>query len=660
MKNINLKYPVLVALIPVLLFSCKKFSDVNTNPIGATVNQVQPEYFINNAITTAQQNPDPSERCFILYWAAAGHQISDADGATFSWGSYSDGWTTDYYNNQASALTYVNSAITVAQQQIAANAQKLYTQNLIWVARIWRVYMLSELSDGFGPLPINGFQGVNPSFSDVKTVYYYMLSELDSASAGIDASQAAPPSTVTVEDPAYGYNWLKWQQYANSMRLRLAMRLSEVDPAKAQQEYEAAAATNNFITSNTAAFGVKEAPGYNSLSGMYTRSWYLAPIAVTLNNLMVNLGSVSSASQLPGVVPDAGQLAAAQANVKPANYIGQYMPATLTTATNNPYAPYYMDGLPANIDPRAYQIFYIPGNSASSTYPSAANGGGVDSVTTGTFLNPDGTVLRTFNAAFTWNPVYDGNWGAKGGFQNTLDTLQNIGITNGTVPCLQNKFRAQTATRVFFGPWETYFLLAEGAVRGWATPISAQSAYDSGISTSFAYWGVSQYLSTYLASDDYNRVGTNVDWHNTTEPPASFTASYVDGQTSTLGAPATKSITYPTNNLYKGGSLKNDQLTKIITQKFIAQTPWLPLETWSDHRRLGLPFFENVVLESPINTLPTLTSGNLNTANQQFLPQRIIYPSSVKNSNVNGYNEAISALGGPDAVLTPLWWAQQH
>jgi hypothetical protein len=649
---------VLVALIPVLLFSCKKFADVNTDPTAANSNQVQPEYFINNAITTAQMNPDPSERAFILYWTAAGHQISDADGATFSWGSYNDGWTTDYYNNQASALTYVNNAITVAQQQIAANTQKLYTQNLIWVARIWRAYMLSELADGFGPVPINGFQGVNPSFSDVKTVYYYLLSELDSASSGINVNVDAASSTLAAEDPAYGYNWLKWQQYANSMRLRLAMRLSQVDPTKAQTEYVAAAATNNFITSNSAAFGVKEYPGYNSLSGMYTRSWYLAPIAVTLNNLMVNLGGVTSASQLPTVVTGATELSTALSNVKPANYVGQYLPVQFTTMTNNPYAPYYFDGMPATIDPRAYQIFWIPGNNQSTTFPSSANGGGVDSIQTGTFLNLDGSPFKTFNAAFTWNPEMDGNWGAKGGVLNTLDSIENIGLDgNGMVPCLQEKFRNQTATRIFFGPWETYFLLAEGSVRGWATPISAQSAYDSGIATSFEYWNVSGNLATYLASDDYNRVGTCVDWNNTTEPPASFTASYVDG---TTGNPGTVSINYPTNNLYQGGSLKNDQLTKIITQKFIAQTPWLPLETWNDHRRLGLPFFENVVLESPINTLPTLNSGNLNTSNVQFFPQRIIYPSSLQNSNVNGYNEAVSELGGPDAVLTPIWWAQQH
>ena len=66
MKKITIKYPVLLALIPVMLFSCKKFTDVNTDPNAANSNQVQPEYFIDNAITTAQMNPDPSERAFIL------------------------------------------------------------------------------------------------------------------------------------------------------------------------------------------------------------------------------------------------------------------------------------------------------------------------------------------------------------------------------------------------------------------------------------------------------------------------------------------------------------------------------------------------------------------------------------------------------------------
>ncbi|HZI69101.1 MAG TPA: SusD/RagB family nutrient-binding outer membrane lipoprotein, partial [Hanamia sp.] len=251
----------------------------------------------------------------------------------------------------------------------------------------------------------------------------------------------------------------------------------------------------------------------------------------------------------------------------------------------------------------------------------------------------------------------DGNWGTKGDWHNTLFTGEDIGHSTGMAPTLKNQFRTQTAKRVFFAPWETYFLLAEGAVRGWATPVDAKTAYETGIAKSFEYWGVSQYLNEYLASTDYNNDGTSVNWDNTTEPGDTHTMKYVDGLTGDSGS---VQIKYPVNNLYQNGTVRNDHLTKIITQKFIAQTPWLPLETWSDHRRLGLPFFENVVLEGPIQTLPDLTSSNYMKSQVDFFPQRMKYPSGLQNSNVNGYKQAVGELGGADKVLTPLWWAQQQ
>ncbi len=62
------------------------------------------------------------------------------------------------------------------------------------------------------------------------------------------------------------------------MRLRLAMRLSQVDPAKAQSQFEDAA-KGDLMTDNAEIFQIKETPGYNDLSGVYTRCWYLAPVS---------------------------------------------------------------------------------------------------------------------------------------------------------------------------------------------------------------------------------------------------------------------------------------------------------------------------------------------------------------------------------------------
>jgi hypothetical protein len=47
------------------------------------------------------------------------------------------------------------------------------------------------------------------------------------------------------------------------------------------------------------------------------------------------------------------------------------------------------------------------------------------------------------------------------------------------------------------------------------------------------------------------------------------------------------------------------------------------------------------------------------TSNVQFFPQRLRYPSNLKNTNAAGYGQALSDLGGKDEVLTPLWWAKK-
>ncbi|MCK0202920.1 SusD/RagB family nutrient-binding outer membrane lipoprotein, partial [Ornithobacterium rhinotracheale] len=101
------------------------------------------------------------------------------------------------------------------------------------------------------------------------------------------------------------------------------------------------------------------------------------------------------------------------------------------------------------------------------------------------------------------------------------------------------------------------------------------------------------------------------------------------------------------------------QLTKIITQKFIAQLPWLPLETWSDHRRLGLPFFDNPAIEQPLPGIPTLNDNNYKESKIEFFPQRLPYPSNLKNNVPKSYRQAVELLGGEDNVHTPLWWAKK-
>ncbi len=625
-------------LVMALLFvSCQDFDEINKDPKAVGAEQVQVEYFINSSIVGAQQNPHIAERVFVLYWKDAGR--FDRLG-TLTEGYANDGWTSDYFNGfMANWLKNINSAIKIADEKVELGEAKTYTNNLKQVARIWRAYLMSELSDNFGPISIKGFQGVEPDFNNVKDVYYFLLKELKEAVATID-TEITIPEDVKKGDPAYAFDLEKWKKYGNSLRMRLAMRLSEVEPQKAQEEFVDAAKDEVYIANFDETFKVEENNGWDDLTGVMTRQWNMQYLSPTMNNLMINLGGIESSVQVPEAM---------QPYIKDADYMGLKFEEHFPTATNNPTAGYWFDGLYHSIDPRAYKQFIIPGdfdNPEYNKYPSWNLD--LTEKTERALLNDTGEdTLMLIDAKYCWNSLPTGSWGAKG----EINKMR----WPGTQPRLANRFRNGESERIFFAPWETYFLLAEAAVRGWSVPMGEKEAYEKGIEESFAYWGVSDYLGDYLASENYNLAGTSVSWEHTAEPPASVTMKYINGYDS---IPGTVEFEYPDNPVYKGNA-KNDKLCKIITQKFIAQSPYLPLETWSDQRRLGLPFFENPAVEKPINEMPQLTKDNCKTNAVNYFPQRLKYPSNLENNVPEGYQQAVDLLGGDDKIFTPLWWAQQ-
>lgn len=629
MKNITYKIAFLV-LAGWGALSCSNFEELNTNPTAADDQQVRPEYFLNNSIIGAQQDPHVAERIFVLYWkTAARHHYANV----LNIGSDNDGYNGDYWRYLSDWLNHASTAIEIADVKEENGTAELYNQNLKQVARIWRAYLMSELTDNFGPAPIESFQGVNPQFNSVQEVYYHMLDELKDATTKIDVSVSA--SEISDWDAAYGFEWDLWIRYANSMRMRLAMRLSEVDPAKARSEFEDAVSTNRYIENAAHNFSVQEKDGWDALTGVMSRGWNAQIMSSTLNNILIGLGGIETASQF-----NSEEIINA---IKGENDMGIRYLDNFSTMSNDPSQGFYLNGLPNKMDPRAYKAFFIPGNDSDPEYWSAASNQSA-SIT----VSPSRT--DELDTKFTWNAFSTGTWGAKG-------AEMVLRGQNGRLPGMVNKFRNHSQRRLFFASWESYFLIAEAALRGWSTPMSDKAAYERGISDNFAYWGVSDALTDYLSSTDYSRVGTSVNYDHIVEPPATFTATFVDAYSNQAG---TVEIPYPSNTIYESGQVKNDRLTKIITQKYIATFPYLALEAWNDHRRLGLPFFENPAVEQPIASIPQITASNYTQNRVDFFPQRLRYPSSFRVADETNYNNAVTMLGGPDNLFTPLWWAKQN
>lgn len=637
------------------LVSCSDFDEVNTNPTAAGEEYVKPQYALNNSIGQAQMNPGTAERIVVYNWASAARICGEM--SFLNVGRYSDDYTSSYYYPDLSAsIKNATLAITAVENQFEAATttahEKEFFPNVKQFARIWRAYLISEFVDNFGPYPIESFLGENPVFNSEKDDYEFILKELKEAAAAINTS-VLPVEAEGKCDPFDNvkYDPVKWQKYANSLRMRLTMRLSNIDKATAQAEFEDAAKGNKILTADDM-FAVKENDGWDVFSGVYTRSFDDQVLSSTVANLLTNLGGVKVTEQRSDLA----------SYVKPANYLGIKYDRHYVANTDNPTKQYWLDGMPENLDPRALKIFCLPDDENAENYIDKYNDRTAKDFVLYTvdengnpIPNKDNPGEIKIDATRCWNGYPAGS---RGGWSPTL--AYNQLVTNGygpgcTLPMLGKDY-CKGKSRIFFAAWETYFLLAEASLYGWNTGTTAKEAYENGIKASFEYFGVSEYVNDYLNSTNYNRVGTSVKFDHTTEPTAEQ-MTYVDGYSKEQ---KTVTYEYPTASKTLYGKALNDHLTKIITQKFIAQTPYLVLEMWSDFRRLGLPFFEIPANESSMTGSDMVNVWNPNSWKDgqkwEFYPQRMRYPSSLENADPEGYKQAVELLGGSDNIITPLWW----
>lgn len=140
--------------------------------------------------------------------------------------------------------------ITDAQVRTTDDAAKV---NINAAVRIYRVYLMSLLTDVYGDIPYSeagkGFieSKYTPKYDTQEDIYNDFFVELDAAVTALDTTK----DRIT-GDVIYGGDVSKWKKFANSLRLRYAMRISEVNPQKAQEEFEKALAADGGIIASAA------------------------------------------------------------------------------------------------------------------------------------------------------------------------------------------------------------------------------------------------------------------------------------------------------------------------------------------------------------------------------------------------------------------------
>ena len=112
--------------------------------------------------------------------------------------------------------------------------------NKLAINEIMTVYTYSVLVETFGNVPYTDALDPNkllPKYDDGLTIYKDLIARLTAAMGKLNPSAAS----YGIADNFYQGNVTKWLKFANSLKLRMGMLLSDVDPAFAKTTVEAAA-----------------------------------------------------------------------------------------------------------------------------------------------------------------------------------------------------------------------------------------------------------------------------------------------------------------------------------------------------------------------------------------------------------------------------------
>lgn len=260
MKKLTLYILAAFSLVG-LTTSCNDFGDVNNDPMN--LNPAVVDYKMEFTQVQAQicgsdwdiwRNGCIYTACMMQHTASVNWQ----QGTFYTWSNdYSGAYWNGFYSGGRAAIRNIIDVMTNWEGNPA------YT-NEYQMCRIMKAYMFQVMTDLYGDVPyFEAGKGYSanpipyPKYDKQEDIYNDLLKELDEAQAALSSPAG---NTIGAADVIYGGDAAKWKKFANSLMLRVAMRLTKVAPDKAKI-WVAKAVTNGMFASNADNAIVKHTSG---------------------------------------------------------------------------------------------------------------------------------------------------------------------------------------------------------------------------------------------------------------------------------------------------------------------------------------------------------------------------------------------------------------
>jgi hypothetical protein len=258
---------VILALSFFLLctISCQKALDINHNPSVAQADQATPRLVFPAAVlaTTAKVGGDLaivgdmwSQYCT---QAALAQQYTDVDSYELT---NTDGFVDGV--NSSWAILYTNGLKNY--QVVIDEAKASGDWNFYLMGTVMKAYTTEVLVDLYDQIPyteaLQGAGNLDPKFDSGYVVYQDLLNEIDTAlSKDFTATTNTVPGS---SDMVFGGTMANWIQFANTLELKMYLRMVNTHPDVAQAGITALFANPNFLTSDAAVTNFTDAPGLDN------------------------------------------------------------------------------------------------------------------------------------------------------------------------------------------------------------------------------------------------------------------------------------------------------------------------------------------------------------------------------------------------------------
>lgn len=217
------------------------------------------------------------------------------------------------------------------------------------IASIWKVYMYLPRTDYWGPIPYSqvGNGEASVEYDTQEAIYKDFVKTLAASTASLQAFKGT--NVFGTNDQIYGGSVDKWILFGNTLRLRVAMRMSKVEPALAKTEAEAAVAGGVLSTNADDAFLKVTANSFNPMN--QATAWNEFRMSAAMESVLKGYADPRIGkyyAPVPGTVSTfkglrngytQGELGAPENNAgATSNVADQFLPAVQAT---NPFAIMY-------------------------------------------------------------------------------------------------------------------------------------------------------------------------------------------------------------------------------------------------------------------------------------------------------------------------------